>query len=73
MGRKRTRPIKISKYSFKVGEEVIYIGKLFEDYHNQEGIVLDRTIKQGEFYTIQFKDNNTHSISVVGLRKKDAI
>ena len=47
------------KYKYSLGEYVIYIGKLYDDYINQEAIVISRSTSNGkQYYKVKFTKNN---------------
>jgi hypothetical protein len=57
-------------YKFTTDQDVIYIGKLYENYTNQKGIVLKRSKQKNKnWYHVKFNvDNNTYTFHEAMLK-----
>lgn len=74
MGRRRKHPPKPPAFQFKINDNVIYIGGLYEEYYNQPCIITNRSKKhKKEYYKIMFNDGNIFETTGNALKRKDGI
>ncbi len=78
MARQKTtqinKPKKTSSFQFQVGDEVIYLGYLYDEYRNKKCIVISRSRNRNrihEYYKLQFEDNFIMETIENAIRKEE--
>jgi hypothetical protein len=72
MGRKKTKPEKKPAYQYKVGEVVIYVGCLYEEYKDQECTIVEHSkTHKLEYYKIQFWDGIIRETTINAIKRKE--
>jgi hypothetical protein len=65
---------KRTEFKFSVGEEIMYVGKLFDQYEKEKGEILSRNSSKGKiYYKVKFEDGKVLEFMEAILKRESEV